>query len=487
MRRLASVALWQALILACLLMATSPAYAEVEEIKVGGDILVRGHWVIDAFFDDNFPDDKFVEQRNRIHVQADFTEDVTAYIELQNYNIWGEDFSSTTSTAFGGFELNEAGNGRGRNGGDVDLYQAYIQMDNVGGNPLSIKFGRQELVYGREWLLGNNDTAWFPNGLSFDAVKVSYNPGNWFIDAFWAKLAETRTFEADADTDLYGIYAGCRAIEDWEFDLYWLYVRDAQDALGINAGFDGVTPAFFATGVRTDDTDEFHTLGLRVDGIVGNWNMGIDAAYQLGTAAIRVATPFTPVNLLDDGDYDAWGVDAYVNYTFSNVRYTPNLGVQIAYYSGDDDLTDDDHEAFNRVFSDIEYTEPLGTGEESNGTYLVLSGSANLSEKIDVGLYYNFIWAAEDDIDLPAQNLLDAITLGKTKLEGDTDIGHGFDLWVGYQYSEDLNFTAGYSHFFAGDGIDDATLVAGNGTSFYGSGLDDDDVDYFYLQASLAF
>ena len=177
-----------------------PAFAELQNVEVGGAIRIRGnYWGAGAAqlsFDDNDADNRHVEQRTLLNVKADFTDDVTAFIEMDSYNLWGDDFRGTTTTLLDGVDTDA--------GTSIDLYQAYIEMREAWGYPLTVKIGRQEIQLGSEWLIGNNDTAASFKGLSFDAVLASYAADQFSLTAVWARLIQdTAPLQHDDDADLF--------------------------------------------------------------------------------------------------------------------------------------------------------------------------------------------------------------------------------------------------------------------------------------------
>ncbi len=99
-------------------------------------------------WDEDSNDLSFVEQRTRLNVKADFTNEVSAFIELDSYDIWGEDFRSNYITG---------ADGRAVSNDDVEMYQAYIEANEMFGMPIRMRVGRQELSFGSEWLVGVND------------------------------------------------------------------------------------------------------------------------------------------------------------------------------------------------------------------------------------------------------------------------------------------------------------------------------------------
>jgi hypothetical protein len=459
-----------------------PAFADLQNVEVGGSIRIRGNYYSVAtpsdlgFDSDNEASNSYVEQRTTVNVKADFTDDVTAFIELDALNNWGDDFREdyvsgqalSNSDDDNNYSRTPSSSSNG-NFTNVNLYQAYIETRETGGYPVTLRIGRQELIFGSEWLLGNNDTAGAFTGLSFDGITARYDADSWHATAIFAKLAENSPAEEDADADLYGIYATYTGIEDMEIDAYWLYVRAA--GLG-NDGLGRDVDGFWPTNMV--DTLELHTIGARVAGTRGQFDFEVEAAYQTG----EVSEGAGASGLVSRGgggfvpsiDYSAIGANAEVGYTF-DTNYQPRVFLGAAYFQGgDNEFTDSSPDrGFNRLFSDWEYSEFLGNTDLSNLLILRGGASAQVTEKIDVSGVVTWFQADEE-----------------TAGDSDDDIGIEVGLYANYQYSEDLYFEVGYAHFFSGDGIEDGNYIAGNGGSLVGGG-DDEDGDYIYIETGISF
>jgi len=251
-------------------MLGGPAFAELQNVEIGGSLRIRGNYFdMDytryiggydhhgVFGMEAFGKHAFIEQRTRLNVKADFTQNVSAFVEFDYYDWWGEDFRSDYLT---GADYRGGSN-------DVALYQAYIEAQYLWDTPLSVRVGRQELALGSQFLVGVNDVSHSFTGLSFDAVNVAYTTELVALNAFAAKLAETMGDFGENDVDVYGLYASYIGIEDVALDLYWLFVRD-----------DGGCVARF---VDIDGAD-MHTIGLRGAGVMGGFDFDLEAAYQFG-------------------------------------------------------------------------------------------------------------------------------------------------------------------------------------------------------------
>lgn len=425
------------------------AWAELQNVSVGGSLRIRGNMYES---DDWAPFDiSWVEQRTRLSVKADFTDNVSAFIELDSYDVWGEDFRSNYITGV---------DGRAASGDDVEVYQSYIEANQLWDTPLMLRIGRQELSFGSEWLMGTNDTAAFFPGLSYDAILLNYATDMVSINAFWAKLAETFTDFGDDDVDLYGLYGSYLGFEDVVIDAYWLFVRDDESGV--------YSPAF-------PDID-LHTIGLRGSGEIGAFDFEAEMAYQFGEADLP--------NFLwwdNDFDYDAFGANLELGYTF-DMSWQPRVYVGMAYLEGaeDDDswLGWDDEEdlSFNRLFSNWEYTEFIENTDLSNA--IVYRAGLNLqpTESLSLLLALTYMQADEEE------------DYGWWFWEwtADEDLGFEVGLYADYQYSEDLVFRAGYAHLFAGDGIEDGNWVNLNGLAQL-TAPDDDDLDYLFFETEISF
>jgi hypothetical protein len=422
----------------------SVAFAELQNVEVGGSIRIRG----DYFNLDSLGDSSFIEQRTRLNVKADFTQDVSAFIELDSYDVWGEDFRSWYL----------CGNDF-RGGDNVDLYQAYIEAKNLWDTPLSVRVGRQELALGNQWLVGTNDTSSLFYGLSFDALRVTYATDLVSIDAIAAKLSETFNDFGDGDVDLYALYGSYLGIEDVTLDAYWMFVRDDQGAL--------------AAAILGGSTVNLHTIGLRGAGVIGGFDFEVEAAYQFGD--VDGMPSACPLGFGEaDVDYNTLGANAEVGYTF-DATCQPRIFAKLAYLGGGDAdnscWSNDRTLPFNRLFSNVQYSEFLddftfANGALSNVIIYGLGVQALVTEAIELKLAASYI-QADNDYD-----------------QGNT-VGWEAGLYGEYNYSEDLVVRAGYAHFFGNEALECTPLVW-NGLRNWG-GDEDDDYDYMFLETEIGF
>lgn len=523
--------------LVCLALAVclaTAAFAELQTVSVGGELRIRGRYfgngvtsgigrelrspaatvieralgpfgltsVYDA--DDRGQDFTFVEQRTLLNIKADFTSDVTAYIEFESWGRWGE--------------LNAAGNefrsnyitgvdSRAFTGDDVEVFQGYIEARDMWDLPLSLRIGRQELVFGEAWLVGSQVSPTL--GISYDGIRATYKAGDFTVDGWWAKLAERQGDFADDDIDFYGLWGKYTGIDALTIEAYYLLLHDGLDITDTNNGllWEWVEDI---VGVDNYDSTYLQTLGIHLDGKKSGFDYDLQLAYQWGEAHaagnLYRQSPF--LNYGDDSaEYSAWAGEFEVGYTFADAAWKPRVYVGGAYFSGEDNrnvsfwdwLNPFDRPeaslAFNRLFSGVWYTanfDILGAASTLTNFHQLRTGvSVKPTDQVSVALGLAY-FGVNEPFDWPAGFRLGgfhvpyAPTLSFWTEEADDELGYMASLAVTYQYSKDWWFKVGWERFFTGDGIYDGSFVLKNGHELL-AGTDDDDMDYIYFDTQVKF
>lgn len=422
------------------------AYAELQNVEIGGNLRIRGNYFN---LDDSPADMSFIEQRTRLNVKADFTQEVSAFIELDSYDVWGEDFRSwyLCGNDFRGTD-------------NVDLYQAYIEARNMWDTQLTVRVGRQEIALGNQFLVGVNDASSLFYGLSFDALRMTFANDVVSIDAIAAKLSENYGDFGEDDVDFYALYGSYIGMEDITLDAYWMYVRDDEGFLG---------------GMVGGTTVDLHTVGLRGAGVIGGFDFELEAAYQFGDVDdVPSACPL-PFGTADV-DFDEFAVNAEAGYTF-DASMQPRIFARFAYFGGGEPdcstWSNDRTLPFNRLFSNIQYSEFLddftfANGQLSNVFVYTLGIQALLTEALEMKLVGSYLE-------------VDQVGCGNW----DDTLGWEVGLYGEYYYSEDLVIRSGYSHFFGDDGLAGAPILW-NGLQSWMGGTEDD-YDYLFLETEIAF
>ncbi len=426
----------------------------------------------------------FCEQRTRLHVQADFSEEVSAFVEVDSIDTWGDDFRASTYL--------RGSDNRADTSEDVELYQSYLQIDNIRDTPFSVKIGRQELEFGSGWLVGADPGPDPFTGLSIDAVRVTYSESPFTVDAWWGKVAESMRDFGQGDRDFYGVYLSYAAAGDMTLDVYWMYLRDEQaidfalSPLSMNLGeFLGISD-FHSTNL--------HTAGLRWSGKREHWDWEAEAAYQWGEADALGALFRTYPGLFGDtrAQYGNWAAHAEFGHTFE-ATWSPRLFGGLAWYDGEDRRkvsfgqwlnpfdTPRASVSFNRLFSTWREDDVVDGWAALTNFWKVQTGVAVApTEKLELVAQVRYLQVIAPFY-YPASAVFPWITH-----KGAADLGWQTSLYVTYQYSADVSLNGGYTHFFSGKAIKDGSFIDQNGIQFAG-GHGDEDIDYLYGMLTVEF
>lgn len=313
-----------------LFVAEAPVFAEVQHVKVGGDVTVRAFHRenLDLRSEDDtnatqLDRDAFIQQTTALNVGADLTENASANLRITNERDW-----------------NETGNAAG----DFDVSHAYLTLKELFYTPLSVRVGTQPIVWGRGFILGSallptvvnsNDrnasiTAnEFTDFTAFDAMRATLDLSGAAavdlpitIDAVYIKLDENVVDTPD-DVNLLGVNIGTRLdAANSEVEAYFLNKRDKN------------TDAVSLTGVNNEGENDgsLNTIGVRgsaqpVEG-ASVWG---ELAYQFGR---RVTDP--NLQQIPGDSAQAWAANLGVDYTLADVAMTPKFGAEWRFYTGKD-------------------------------------------------------------------------------------------------------------------------------------------------------
>ncbi len=351
------------------------------------------------FASDTNDEVEFVSARFRIGLGAELPGNTTLFMELQNNSFWGDDEPFFDADAVGDED-------------DVKFYQGYVQVDELFDTNFGFKMGRQELVYGTQLLLGNNE---FNTGLSHDAVKVYYEGENLSVDAFWSKLVEAELADpTDEDADLWGVYTQWEGQPGTGLDLYWLFTRDARN------GFD----------------DKRHSLGVRAyTRLADMLNLNGEAVWQFGDTGAT------------DTNIRAFAIETTAELDLrEQLPLDPRIEVGYALATGDPDPTDSRAETFNPLF---QYNhERLGYADLlflTNLHALHAKGTVQVHENYSLGAaFYLFYVHRTADTTQPA-----GFSPG-TDPTSSKYVGSELDVFLNFQCTKNVYGQLAWAHFFTG-------------------------------------
>lgn len=205
---------------------------------------------------------------------------------------------------------------------DVQNLFAHIDLIKQPTRKLGVRFGRQEMQFGKQRLISPLD--WLNARRTFDGGRVSAGFSAWKLDAFVTRLVEQDPEEvnrADESQLFSGVHAQ-RTTKGRSVAFYY-YSLNEDDALATSGN-----------GAR----GEFHyqTLGAAFDGSQKDFDWTTEAAYQFGSFSADDIAAFM---LAFEGGY-----------TFSKAWAKPRLALGLDLASGDSDPTDDKKQTFNQLF-----------------------------------------------------------------------------------------------------------------------------------------
>lgn len=510
-----------------LIFSMAPAgHAVLEEVSVGGHLGLRGRTYMNTYttgrtaelrgpaewfygrvlgapsltsrfdWDRRGSDSWYAETVTRLHVRARFSGGVSTMLELYNYDLWGEDFRSDYLR---GTDAARAGQN------DLEFLQAYIEVEDLWEEPLRLRLGRQSMVLGRGWLVGEKSTS--TQYISFDAVRLTYAPADRLtVDAWAAKLNETMG-PAREDAIFYGVYATWAAAPVWNLSVYYMLVHDGSrvedtDLDPVSEGRERLL------GVDQYGPTRLNTAGARFFGKPGAWDFDLEGAWQWGAAA-HLGRRFQGTTLWgvygdDDAEYGAWAADGEVGRTF-DAPWQPRVFLGGAWFDGEDrrDMSFGDwlnpfrrpraSVSFNRLFSQTYYAAVIVDNTHMSNFNQVRAGiNFTPAEQWWVQLRAAS-FRAVDAFEWPAHLSVNGRKvpwlprLGFWSTPSSRDLGVTFETTVRYHYSQDLTLTLYWGHLFTGDGLGrDGNFVYLNGTEFSG-GTKSHDADYVTLLAELQF
>jgi hypothetical protein len=366
--------------------------------------------------------------------------------------------------------------GEGPESDTIDLQQAYVTVGNPKESPVTLKLGRQELIYGEERLVGA--FGWNNIGRVFDAAKLRWQ-NQWFCaDAFASHVVIPVDGEFNEDNDeeyLSGLYATTTRIPKTLLEAYFLSRNASPKAIAVED-----SPQFSQPSAR-----DIYTVGGRVKskpGELGKWDYQLEGAYQFGNFRdLRLGASSTRL------DQDAFMVVIQAGYTFTNLWGTPRLGAEYAFASGDSNPTDGKHETFDNLFP---------TNHKFYG-YMDFVSLQNIHDvqgilqikphpRVTMALEGHGFWLADTHDNFytvagaPRGGIATTPTGNTYGINPNYSsfVGTELDFVTGVALTRFAQLEVGYGHFFVGDYISQSLSSPAVGSK---------DADYVYLQATVNF
>lgn len=465
------------------LMAPPTAFAADDDkmFKLHGEVRFRGEYTSNTgdFNGDSessgFDDDStgFWPYRVRIAAEGQFTDDVSAWIEFQNTGVFGEP---------GLLPTGDQTNARRFNDGKslTQMYQAYINLGKLWSDNFSLRIGRQEVVLGNEFILGDED---FYTGISHDAIVATWDLKSVDIHAWYARTVEFSVSQ-------YGFFGG--GAQDVPPDL----VSISEDADNIEHLGAYVT---FGVGKEKSQDIDIYFVNVNLRGTGGRFQT-VGARYgrdgwDKGGLVWNVEYAFQMGDFVEDGFHindgpggsvageSAGGsaMEGLIGWNFKGDKNVHRVFAKYEMATGDDDASSDEFEGFVPLFGEVH--NRTGHGDwfrlQHDSTNLGFAGfneggleayafgyTGMFGSKHEIGAQY---WDYSYETD----------AFYGTATNAGTDLGNAYDIWYGYNYSKNVTIEASYSSLAPGDALTDDGIPATSDP--------DDSVERLYANLRLRF
>lgn len=417
--------------LALLVAFVVPAAAEVQNVKVSGDIRTYGGYRNNFDLDDSASSDDdqdWINSAARLRVDADLTDNVGTTVRVINERDWGVE--STAVSAQGNTDIS------------VDL--ASLTLKEFLYSPLTLTVGRQELRYGNGLVVGDVDGNAFSraSGLvgdefsrrkAFDAVRAVLDFDPIVVDSFHSQITETNS--SSEDWTLSGVDVSY-AVGDYNANVagYWVLSHQSVDGSPTTFQQGGA----WTTGVNHGRS--ISTLGVRgnIEPVAG-LDLGGEVAFQTGDYS-------------NTRDQQAMAFQATGSYAF-DAKFKPVVRAGYYYFSGEEVANLGDQESWLASFEDqtmgliadrMQLTTVSGGTPQSASTNMnIFQLGASVEPLDDVALgidWYNYTLAEEND------------TAGLNAVyTNDDEYGNEVDITVAYDYTEDVTFNGTFAVFSPGN------------------------------------
>ncbi len=357
----------------------------------------------------------YAAYRANLGLKANLDKGVSLVFDVQSLGKWGEDQTAQKGTQT---QSNFTAN--------LGLFTAYADAHHIFGQPISLRAGRQPLVFGDEWILGDSD---FYGGTAWDGIRADFDHKLGSVSVFWAKIAELSTPELTVapdsqDRDLYGVWSTLTFATVHTLDTAVLYDSDHRSLVAVGG------PHF--TDKRFTGTVRYH-WGKDRGGFVN-----ANGAYQWG------GTTTTPLSTVQ-ASIHAYAFEFTGGYVFDYQGRPYKLWGRVADYTGDKAAT-----AADETFHDLAMDQHARYGylDFWGGTWGLQPylGGAPGFQALQIG----FEASLPDGIRLTgiAQKLQTEQRVSPT--DSTRNLGEEFAIVAAYDYGKNLSLELAFAQSYPG-------------------------------------
>lgn len=390
----------------------------------------------------------FTQQLIRLGFNYDISPDVVFFVQPQVSNNWG-----TVDPDAGSGAINPNGTGS-----DLFLRQGFMLIRNLVVPNLSMKAGRQLMVWGNHRIFGHFD--WNNVGFAFDGVTFRYDHATVPAEFGWLRVAEgnctnntgactTATPSADTyDGDIFFVRLPMK-FSGVAIEPAWIWEDGGASGGTQGAGGTGATGIGSSPPGGQPQNQSRHTVGARVatkKGIVdvtgeGYWQFG-----SLGPSSVNGGNRNERINAL------AAHLDAGVTLP---VPMQPRIGAEINYATGDGSCNAAGGNKCGGTFSQLFPTNHIHFGYMDRMSWqnmLTYGGNLQLrpTKESHFEIAGHIMRLANENDNWYGANQ----AVFKTTPAGNSEKSLGGEIDVAYTLffqNNKVGWQLGYGHFFAGD------------------------------------
>jgi len=458
---------WLVIALTALGGMAANTFADVQNIRLSGDIRIRGYYLNDAggtsstsadvardpignivtpiavtadggdvyapgttvtpgttSFDKQDGDATFISQRTRVCVEADLEDHVLVVVTLKAEGQWGSDNQNST----------DAGAGSGNSDGsinrrwDVGVTEAYLQLNELFYSPATLKLGRQYLNYGRGLILSSAEQEY-----NFDAARLVLDFYPFTLDIVGAQVVNDQSFAANPSS------AGSA-------DLLFVNGRYEMNADNAKVNIEGYL-GWLAQGTSSPKGISSRVppstggaspiiLGLRTDIAVPGFTMWAEGAYEFGSSGTGAAY----------NDISAWLFNAGAKVGSKDWKMSPSVNANYTYAGGGGK---DGRHNFVPWFDYADgYNGYLFAPALANLHIFNVGASVKPAENVSLALQAYYYLKVDGDTAAGSNGNVDFGGLGFSSTQtAAREIGWELDTILGYDYSKDVRVQLVYGMF----------------------------------------
>ncbi|MFH1594087.1 MAG: alginate export family protein [Candidatus Omnitrophota bacterium] len=320
-----------------------------------------------------------------LQIDADLTDNVSAVVRLFNQRDWNVQASTAANMAAAPVAnvtpiIAALRAGTNADEFDIGVDLAYIELKEFLYSPLTLKIGRQDLWYGKGFIVGANlrdphgtvNAAEYTAISSFDAVRAILDYDPWTIDSVFALILENDIGSKD-DEALLGTNVGyIFDVYNAEAEAYWFNKQDRSTVPARNV----------------KEHNNIHTVGLRGSADpIENWTIAAEGAYQFGDfVGFR--------DQLETRDRSAYALDinAECRHFRDGYAWKPVVGTEYILYSGNQN---EDRQNLNNAVGQYEGWDMMYRGKFDTA-YREFVGTFNVTHQGLLARQLDYIELFED-------------------------------------------------------------------------------------------